>query len=232
MAVGDGPHDEGAGDQGATSGVTTLGANPRRSPAYADPRPERAPASRAAVGLLTRPVIEARDVAVGFGSKQVLSGVDLAIAPDTINALIGPTGCGKSTLLRSFNRMNDTVRGYWRTGAIDLDGTEITSDDMDPLVLRRRVGMVFQRPNPFPLCIRDNVLAGVRAHGLVHRRPAHGVALPPVRWPTAAAVPGEGARSGARRPVARRAHVVERPDHHRDGGGPAAQAGRPSHHRD
>ncbi|HLI72651.1 MAG TPA: phosphate ABC transporter ATP-binding protein [Acidimicrobiales bacterium] len=170
MAVGDGPHDEGAGDQGATSGVTTLGANPRRSPAYADPRPERAPASRAAVGLLTRPVIEARDVAVGFGSKQVLSGVDLAIAPDTINALIGPTGCGKSTLLRSFNRMNDKVRGYWRTGAIDLDGTEITSDDMDPLVLRRRVGMVFQRPNPFPLCIRDNVLAGVRAHGLVHRR--------------------------------------------------------------
>src|SRR5215472_15655395 len=122
------------------------------------------------VGVLTRPLLDVRDVSVGFGSKKVLADVDLRVAPVSINALIGPTGCGKSTLLRSFNRMNDKVRGYWRTGSINLDGTEITSDGMDPLVLRRRVGMVFQRPNPFPLSIRDNVVAGVRAHGMVSKK--------------------------------------------------------------
>jgi phosphate transport system ATP-binding protein len=118
----------------------------------------------------------ARDVAVGFGRKTVLSGVDLDLAPDSINALIGPTGCGKSTLLRSFNRLNDKVRGFWRTGAMELDGMEISSDAMDPLVLRRRVGMVFQRPNPFPLSIQDNVVAGVRAHRLAARRELAGIA--------------------------------------------------------
>ena len=170
MTVGSGAGPgRGRAEQGATSGVSTLSVGfPAVSEREGSPgEPER---SRTAVGLLTRPVLAARDVSIGFGRKTVLSGVDLAVAPDTINALIGPTGCGKSTLLRSFNRLNDKVRGYWRTGAIELDGTEITSDDMDPLLLRRRVGMVFQRPNPFPLCIRDNVVAGVKAHGMVARR--------------------------------------------------------------
>ncbi len=125
--------------------------------------------SRSAVGVLDNPVIAARDVGVGFGAKQVLSGIDLAFNPRTITALIGPTGCGKSTFLRSLNRMNDKVRGYWRTGSIEFDGVEISGRDMDPLVLRRRVGMVFQRPNPFPMSIRDNVVAGVRAHRLAPR---------------------------------------------------------------
>jgi phosphate transport system ATP-binding protein len=111
----------------------------------------------------------ARDVGVGFGARKVLSGVTLQFDRRSITALIGPTGCGKSTLLRSLNRMNDNVRGYWRTGAIDLEGVEISGRAMDPLVLRRRVGMVFQRPNPFPMSIRDNVVAGVRAHRMAPR---------------------------------------------------------------
>lgn len=121
------------------------------------------------VALLERPVLEIRDVSVGFGEKTVLSEIDLGIERGSITALIGPTGCGKSTLLRSLNRMNDKVRGYWRHGAVELDGTDVAASDMDPLVLRRRVGMVFQRPNPFPMSIRDNVVAGVRAHGLAPR---------------------------------------------------------------
>ena len=119
--------------------------------------------------LLDTPQLVVRDVSVGFGSKTVLSDVDLQFAPNTITALIGPTGCGKSTLLRSINRMNDKVRGYWRTGAIELEDVEVGSAEMDPLVLRRRVGMVFQRPNPFPMCIRDNVVAGVKAHRMAPR---------------------------------------------------------------
>jgi phosphate transport system ATP-binding protein len=125
--------------------------------------------SRSAVGVLDTPIIVARDVGVGFGAKKVLSGIELGFTPQTITALIGPTGCGKSTFLRSLNRMNDNVRGYWRTGTIELEGVEISGRDMDPLVLRRRVGMVFQRPNPFPMSIRDNVVAGVRAHRLAPR---------------------------------------------------------------
>jgi phosphate transport system ATP-binding protein len=122
------------------------------------------------VAVLDAPVLVARDVAVGFGSKTVLSGINLGFAPGTITALIGPTGCGKSTFLRSLDRMNDKVRGYWRTGAIELDGVEISSNQIDPLVLRRRVGMVFQRPNPFPMSVGDNVVAGVKAHRLSPRR--------------------------------------------------------------
>jgi phosphate transport system ATP-binding protein len=122
-----------------------------------------------ATALLEAPVLRIADVSVGFGSKTVLSDVDLGLERGAITALIGPTGCGKSTLLRSLNRMNDKVRGYWRRGTIELDGVDVASSDTDPLVLRRRVGMVFQRPNPFPMSIRDNVVSGVRAHGMVPR---------------------------------------------------------------
>lgn len=124
---------------------------------------------RDSVAVLDGPLMAARDVGVGFGAKTVLSGIDLAFPRHTITALIGPTGCGKSTFLRSLNRMNDNVRGYWRTGEIELEGDEISGRDTDLLVLRRRVGMVFQRPNPFPMSIRDNVVAGVRAHRMAPR---------------------------------------------------------------
>jgi phosphate transport system ATP-binding protein len=131
---------------------------------------------RTDLGVLERPELSARDVSVGFGHKIVLSEIDLGFAPRSIHALIGPTGCGKSTLLRSFNRLNDKVRGFWRRGGIELDGVEISGHGMDPLVLRRRMGMVFQRPNPFPLSIRDNVVAGVKAHRMAERRAMPSVA--------------------------------------------------------
>jgi phosphate transport system ATP-binding protein len=125
--------------------------------------------ARTAVGVLDAPVLTARDVSLGFGAKTVLTDIGMTFAPNTVTALIGPTGCGKSTFLRSLNRMNDKVRGYWRTGAIELEGTEIAGSDLDLLMLRRRVGMVFQRPNPFPMSIRDNVVAGVKAHRMAPR---------------------------------------------------------------
>ena len=122
-----------------------------------------------AATLLDEPVMRARGVSIGFAAKTVLQDLDLPIERGTITALIGPTGCGKSTLLRSLNRMNDKVRGYWRRGSIELDGAEISDPSTDLLSLRRRVGMVFQRPNPFPMSIRDNVIAGVRVHGMASR---------------------------------------------------------------
>ena len=115
------------------------------------------------------PVLAARNASVGFGGKTVLTGVGVDFAKGTITAVIGPTGCGKSTLLRSFNRMNDKTSGYWRTGSIELDGSDVSRKGVDLLDLRRRVGMVFQRPNPFPMSIRDNVVAGVKAHRIARR---------------------------------------------------------------
>jgi phosphate transport system ATP-binding protein len=153
------------GNQGSNSGSASSSTDSLAPP---EASLQSAP-PRAAVGVLDTPIMAARDVGVGFGAKQVLSAIELGFTPQTITALIGPTGCGKSTFLRSLNRMNDNVRGYWRTGTIELDGMEISDRDMDALVLRRRVGMVFQRPNPFPMSIRDNVVAGVRAHRLAPR---------------------------------------------------------------
>ncbi|HEV8064291.1 MAG TPA: ATP-binding cassette domain-containing protein, partial [Acidimicrobiales bacterium] len=103
-------------------------------------------------------------LSMGFGKSTVLSGVDVQVPRHQVTALVGPTGSGKTTFLRSLNRMNDRVRGYWRQGAISFDGVDIHDPRLDRLVLRRRVGMVFQRPNPFPMSILDNVIAGVKAH--------------------------------------------------------------------
>jgi phosphate transport system ATP-binding protein len=125
--------------------------------------------TRSGTATLLRPSMTVSDLSLGFGHTTVLSGVDLEFRRGEITALIGPTGCGKSTLLRTFNRMNDKVRGFWRRGSIELEGQDIYDHSLDPLVLRKRVGMVFQRPNPFPMSIRDNVVSGVRAHRLASR---------------------------------------------------------------
>ncbi len=117
----------------------------------------------------SRTVVEVSDLTVGFGKTTIISGVDLTLTQGSIVALIGPTGSGKTTFLRSLNRMNDKVRGYFAGGSIRLDDQEVLSDSIDLLELRRRVGMLFQRPNPFPMSIRDNVLAGVKAHGLAKK---------------------------------------------------------------
>ncbi len=122
------------------------------------------------------PVLKTRDATMGFGLKTVLSSVTLEFRRGTINAIIGPTGCGKSTLLRAFNRMNDRSPTFWRRGSVEFEGCDVSAGTPDPLELRRRVGMVFQRPNPFPMSIRDNVVAGVRAHRLAPRRELAAVA--------------------------------------------------------
>lgn len=122
------------------------------------------------VGVLTSSaVIEARNVALGFGGTTIMQDISTAFQKGTITALVGPSGSGKTTFLRSLNRLNDKVRGFWKRGEIFLDGEEIHAGGVDPLILRRRVGMVFQRPNPFPMSIQDNVVAGVRAHKMAKR---------------------------------------------------------------
>ena len=100
-----------------------------------------------------------------YGSFHALKGVDLTIHPNEITAFIGPSGCGKSTLLKTLNRMNDLVEGCKITGEVLLDGVDIYRD-MDTALLRMRVGMVFQKPNPFPMSIYDNIAFGPRTHGI------------------------------------------------------------------
>ena len=109
-------------------------------------------------------VITSTRLSLSFGPKTILSGIDMSFPRGTITALIGPTGSGKSTFLRTINRMNDRVVGFRFEGDVTLDGQSIWSPRQDLLTLRRRVGMLFQRANPFPMSIRDNVVAGVKAH--------------------------------------------------------------------
>lgn len=110
--------------------------------------------------------ITAQNVNVFYGEKQAIRDVSILIDQEDVTAFIGPSGCGKSTFLRTLNRMNDTVASARVTGDIRLDGEDIYSKDMDVVQLRARVGMVFQKPNPFPKSIYENVAYGPRIHGL------------------------------------------------------------------
>ncbi len=110
--------------------------------------------------------MRAEDVRVFYGEKEALKGVSIEVHDDKVTAFIGPSGCGKSTFLRCLNRMNDTIAGARVTGTITLDNEDITSAAMDVVQLRARVGMVFQKPNPFPKSIYENVAYGPRIHGL------------------------------------------------------------------
>jgi phosphate transport system ATP-binding protein len=118
------------------------------------------PAAPAAAKMATR------KVNLWYGAKQALFDVDLDIDEHAVTALIGPSGCGKSTFLRCLNRMNDTIDGCRVEGDIRLDGRDVYAPDIDVVQLRARVGMVFQKPNPFPKSIYDNVAYGPRIHGL------------------------------------------------------------------
>ena len=120
--------------------------------------------------FVDEPKVRTRNVNVYYGEKQAIFAVGLDIGRNQVIAMIGPSGCGKSTFLRALNRMNDTVVGCRVTGEILLDGEEIYSPKMDPVALRARVGMVFQKPNPFPKSIYDNVAYGAKLHGLASRR--------------------------------------------------------------
>ena len=108
----------------------------------------------------------ARDVSVFYGTKQALNNVSIDVSRENVTAFIGPSGCGKSTFLRCFNRMNDTVDGARVDGRIELDNRDIYAPEMDVVQLRARVGMVFQKPNPFPKSIYENIAYGPRIHGL------------------------------------------------------------------
>ncbi|WP_439816139.1 phosphate ABC transporter ATP-binding protein PstB [Zavarzinia sp. CC-PAN008] len=112
------------------------------------------------------PKVTARNVNLWYGEKQALYGIDLDIPAQQVTALIGPSGCGKSTFLRCLNRMNDTIQGCRVEGDIRLDGDDVYAPHIDVVHLRARVGMVFQRPNPFPKSIYENVAYGPRIHGL------------------------------------------------------------------
>jgi phosphate transport system ATP-binding protein len=135
-----------------------------REIASQEPEERRFPQSSATVKM------RARGVDVYYGDNHALQNVDLDITRDEVTALIGPSGCGKSTLLRCFNRMNDAIPGCRVTGEIVLDDEPIYGGGMDVEQLRARVGMVFQKPNPFPKAIFDNVAYGPRIHGLARKR--------------------------------------------------------------
>ncbi|MGO9657770.1 MAG: phosphate ABC transporter ATP-binding protein, partial [Acidimicrobiales bacterium] len=119
--------------------------------------------------------MEARDLSLGFGSATVLAGLNLGIPRGAITALIGPTGSGKTTFLRSLNRMNDKVAKHWHRGDVVLEGSSIYAPGVQLMALRRRVGMVFQRPNPFPMSIGANILAGVKAHRIASKQHYHDI---------------------------------------------------------
>ena len=118
----------------------------------------------------TTPKMRARNVSVFYGPKKAIDGVSIDVATEDVTAFIGPSGCGKSTFLRTLNRMNDTIPIARVEGEISLDGDNIYSPDMDVVQLRARVGMVFQKPNPFPKSIYENVAYGPRIHGLASTR--------------------------------------------------------------
>ncbi|MCB9961498.1 MAG: phosphate ABC transporter ATP-binding protein [Hyphomonas sp.] len=126
------------------------------------------PAGTLALG--DAPRMDCRNVNVFYSGKQAIFDVSLPIPDRSVTALIGPSGCGKSTFLRCLNRMNDTIEGCRVEGEIIMDGKDINSPVIDPVLLRSRVGMVFQKPNPFPKTIYENIAYGPRIHGLAQGR--------------------------------------------------------------
>lgn len=113
--------------------------------------------------------IQVHNLDLWYGNFQALKNVNASFGEKRITAIIGPSGCGKSTLLRTFNRMNDLVEGVKTTGEIIIENQNILSDDADLVTLRKKVGMVFQRPNPFPLSIYENIVFGQRVHNAVKK---------------------------------------------------------------
>ena len=111
--------------------------------------------------------IEVKDLNIYYGSFHAVESVNLTVEPRTVTAFIGPSGCGKSTVLRTLNRMHEVIPGAYCTGKVELDGVDLYGKGVDPVAVRRNIGMVFQRANPFPaMSIRDNVVAGLKLNGV------------------------------------------------------------------
>jgi phosphate transport system ATP-binding protein len=141
-------------------------------PMAAPPRPGLSPAAAPAAdrAAAAPPKIDVRALTVSYGPRRVLDAITAEIRPNQVTALIGPSGCGKSTFLRTLNRMNDIVPGARVEGTVTIDGRDIYAPAVDVVDLRRRVGMVFQKSNPFPKSIFDNVAYGLRINRLVRSR--------------------------------------------------------------
>jgi phosphate transport system ATP-binding protein len=134
-------------------GITISGANLR-------------PADERTLPAAAPKVLELQDVSVFYGDYEAVRGTTMGIAKNQITAMIGPSGCGKSTVLRALNRMNDLIPGARVRGRITFHGTDLYASEVDPIQVRRRIGMVFQKPNPFPKSIYENVAYGLRINGI------------------------------------------------------------------
>jgi phosphate transport system ATP-binding protein len=128
--------------------------------------PDAAPIEDAIRSPSGEAVFQLRDVGLWYGSKHAISGISMDIPVQKVTALIGPSGCGKSTLLRCLNRMNDLIPAARIEGTVEYHGTDIYAKSIDPVEVRRRIGMVFQKPNPFPKTIYENVAFGARVNGI------------------------------------------------------------------
>jgi phosphate transport system ATP-binding protein len=149
-------------DEGSDQRTRRPGVEPDPAPAAKTPAPKAVPVPAAAI-----PALGIKQLSVYFGRHQVLKQVSLDIAPRAVTAIIGPSGCGKSTFLRSLNRMHELIPEARMEGEIRLFGQDIYSRDVEPVIVRRRVGMVFQKSNPFPtMSIEDNVTVGLRLNGI------------------------------------------------------------------
>jgi phosphate transport system ATP-binding protein len=151
----------------AAQEIASVNPQPRRS---VDPveAPLRGPSeAAAAAGVHEPPKLTVEKLNAWYGKTHALHDVNLTVAPRSVMAAIGPSGCGKSTFLRCLNRMHELIPGARAEGTLLIDGKDLLGRDVDPVSLRRRVGMVFQRPNPFPtMSIRDNVAAGLKLNGV------------------------------------------------------------------
>ncbi|HYL30607.1 MAG TPA: phosphate ABC transporter ATP-binding protein PstB [Gemmatimonadales bacterium] len=143
---------------------------PAHTPFTGAPRPTLAPRGAPRPEAGGAPAVEVRDFRVWYGKRQILPGLDFTIPRKAVTAIIGPSGCGKSTFLRSVNRLNDLISEARHEGDIKVEGVSVFAPSTDLVALRQRVGMVFQRPNPFPMSIYDNVAYGPALNRLVPRR--------------------------------------------------------------
>ena len=168
-----------------------------------------------------KPVVRARNVDVFYGDNHAIQNVSLDVGKNEVISLIGPSGCGKSTFIRCLNRMNDTIESARVHGEILLDGEDIYSRHMDVVMLRARVGIVFQKPNPFPKSVFDNVAYGPRIHGLARHREELDKIVRFEPGKGGAVVGGQGPIGGARYGAVRRtaAAAVHCKDHRRKPGG-------------
>ena len=151
----------------AAQEIASVNSPPRRSVTPLDTPVPVPPEGSPPVVAAELPKLTIKNLDAWYGSNHALHGVNLTVPPRSVMAAIGPSGCGKSTFLRCLNRMHELIPGARAQGTLLIDGQDLLGRDVDPVTLRRRVGMVFQRPNPFPtMSIRDNVAAGLKLNGI------------------------------------------------------------------